>query len=65
MLINEEIKESYDVVPIRNKILLSLELIFDQYIEQNDRISLIKYGKNIKKLFNLVAYNRNQTQLRN
>ena len=65
MLINEELKQSYDFVKIKTKIQQSLELIFDNFIEVDDRISLITYGKNVKKLFNLVGYNKNQVQLRN
>ena len=30
-----------------------------------DRISIMTYGKNVRKMFNLVSINKNRTQLRN
>jgi hypothetical protein len=64
---------------IEKKIKLALEYIFERHVEfgQNqsnadaltgsggDRVSVMTYGKNVKKLFNLVSMTKNRTQLRN
>lgn len=50
---------------IEEKIRKTLELIFDNFVESSDRLALMSYGKNTKKMFNLVQYENNKIQLRN
>jgi len=62
-LINEDVKGSeladlnkFEVFFENDvKILKSLEMIFDNFVEPSDRLSLMTYGKNTRKLFNLVG----------
>jgi len=54
-LVNEDVKISNNNERLDIKIRKSLEMIFDHYIEDSDRLSLMSYGKNTKKLFNLVS----------
>jgi len=54
-LVNEDVKQSYNNERLELKIKKSLEMIFDHYIESTDRLSLMSYGKNTKKMFNLVS----------
>ena len=54
-LVNEDIKPSQFInKKLDVMIKRHLEQIFDQHMEPNDRLSLMTYGKNTKKLFNLV-----------
>ena len=39
--------------------------MFDKHITKYDNIALMTYGRNTKKLFNLVPVGKNKTQLRN
>jgi hypothetical protein len=68
-LVNEDFTKDNRVInqteKIEYKIKKSLELIFDNYIEHTDRLSLMTYGKNTKKMFSLVGIEKNKTQLRN
>jgi uncharacterized protein YjiK len=47
------------------KVQADLELIFDKGLEDKDRISLITYSKNCRRLFSLVEKEKNFVQLRN
>jgi hypothetical protein len=68
-LINEYVKPStYENDNIQNKIKKSLAIIFDHHIHQGsnlssegDRLSLMTYGKNVRKMFNLVNIKKNKT----
>jgi len=74
-LVNEYTKESNDRSdPIQVKIARSLLYIFDNHVSApvgreldahrecpGDRISLMSYGKNVRKLFNLVHIKKNRT----
>jgi hypothetical protein len=42
-----------------------LDFIFEKGLEFKDRISLITYSKNCRRLFSLVEKERNYVQLRN
>ena len=67
-LVNEEVKPSYreEENLIENKVQKTLQLIFDEKIESNDRISLMTFkNKRTKVLFNLVGIQKNMTQLKN
>jgi len=51
-LVNDDIKaENNDIA---YQILNSIKIIFKHHIKPEDRISLMNYGKNTKRLFNLV-----------
>jgi len=55
-LVNEDVKASVDSDQRLNiKIKKSLELIFDHYIEPSDRLSIMSYGQNTRKMFKLVT----------
>lgn len=70
---NEFSKESVDknneANSIQKKIVLSVQHIFDQHMNSGngqskndcDRISIMTYGKNVRKMFNLVSINKNKT----
>jgi hypothetical protein len=61
-LVNEDLKSSRnDADPIEEKLKNTLTLIFKEHIKSEDRISLMTYGKNTKKLFNLVNTHKNMT----
>lgn len=74
-LVNEYIRESQNECKdqmIQDKISFSFDCIFNNHIDyggklknnkQNDgdRVSIMTYGKNVRKLFNLVSMSKNQT----
>lgn len=64
-LVNEDVKQSTYNERLDIKITKSLEMIFDLFVDPRDRLALMSYGKNTKKLFNLVSIKDNKTQLRN
>ena len=75
-MVNEEVRPSrFPDDHIDDKIKRSLAYIFDTHVEssnkvalkkqEGDRISLMQYGKNVKRMFSLVSINQNKTQLRN
>ena len=42
-----------------------MEQIFDRFLKDNDRVSLIKYNKNCRLMFPLTKKCRNTAQLKN
>ena len=68
-LVNQYVKPSTFVHDnIQNKIKKSLAIIFDHHVHQGssmstdgDRLSLMTYGKNVRKMFNLVNIKKNKT----
>jgi hypothetical protein len=57
--VNDEIKA--DSKDVKYSILKSIKGVFEHHLKSEDRISLMNYGKNTKKLFNLVKTSKNIT----
>ena len=66
-MINEDVKRtphSASNMSVDAKIHESLRVIFDNYIKFSDRLSIMTYGKNVSKLFNLISIEQNNVILR-
>jgi len=58
-LVNEKIK--HRGAKLETKVKKTLEIILDEHIGKSDRVALLSYSNNVKKLINLVGTNKNKT----
>ena len=65
ILVNQNLKPTYGKMRIQWKIEQCLQMIFGQFITGDDSLCMMSYGRNVKKLFSLVGFRNNQTQLKN
>ena len=57
-------KSTFDF-PIEKKIQLSLEIMFENHLDEKDNVALLTYGKNTKRIFSMVPVTKNKVQLMN
>ena len=78
---NQELKANEDSKPgyisLEKKIKLSMKIIFDNHVKYKknekagtqeileDRLCIMAYRRNVRKLFNLISIRKNNTQLKN
>ena len=43
------------------KIQLSLEIMFEEHLDEKDNVALLTYGRNTKRLFSMVSVDKNKT----
>jgi hypothetical protein len=61
ILVSEYVKPPQNPnYPIETKIIKTLQLIFDSYLENSDQVSLMSFSKNTTKIIDLVSFSINQ-----